>query len=108
MKLPFIKAGEIVTTHGVRGEVKVLPWVNSAEVLAEFDRCRIGGSVPGGMRRRGSTERAGSQVAQRGTVGLADGNSERGAAVDAVLLAIGFTRNSGNDSSACCLDGSGR
>ncbi len=24
MKLPFIEAGEIVTTHGVRGEVKVL------------------------------------------------------------------------------------
>ena len=43
MKLPFIKAGEIVTTHGVRGEVKVLPWVDSAEVLAEFDRCRIDG-----------------------------------------------------------------
>ena len=43
MKLPFIKAGEIVTTHGVRGEVKVLPWVDSPEVLAEFDRCRIDG-----------------------------------------------------------------
>ena len=43
MKLPFIKAGEIVTTHGVRGEVKVLPWVDSAEDLAEFDRCRIDG-----------------------------------------------------------------
>ncbi len=26
MKLPFIEAGEIVTTHGVRGEVKVLCW----------------------------------------------------------------------------------
>jgi len=43
MKLDFIKAGEIVTTHGVRGEVKVLPWVDSPEVLCEFDRCRIGG-----------------------------------------------------------------
>ena len=43
MKLEFIKAGEIVTTHGVRGEVKVLPWVDSPEVLCEFDRCRIGG-----------------------------------------------------------------
>ena len=42
MKLDFIKAGEIVTTHGVRGEVKVLPWVDSPEVLCEFDRCRIG------------------------------------------------------------------
>ena len=43
MKLEFIKAGEIVTTHGVRGEVKVLPWVDSPDVLCEFDRCRIGG-----------------------------------------------------------------
>ena len=43
MKLEFIEAGEIVTTHGVRGEVKVLPWVDSPDVLCEFDRCRIGG-----------------------------------------------------------------
>ena len=43
MKLEFIKAGEIVTTHGVRGEVKVLPWVDSPDILCEFDRCRIGG-----------------------------------------------------------------
>ena len=43
MKLDFIKAGEIVTTHGVRGEVKVLPWVDSPEILSEFDRCRIDG-----------------------------------------------------------------
>lgn len=43
MKLQFIEAGEIVTTHGVRGEVKVLPWVDSPEILCEFDRCRIGG-----------------------------------------------------------------
>ena len=43
MKLQYIEAGEIVTTHGVRGEVKVLPWVDSPEVLCEFDRCRIDG-----------------------------------------------------------------
>ena len=43
MKLQYIKAGEIVTTHGVRGEVKVLPWVDSPEDLCEFDRCRIDG-----------------------------------------------------------------
>ena len=43
MKLDFIKAGEIVTTHGVRGEMKVLPWLDSAEDLCEFDRCRIDG-----------------------------------------------------------------
>ena len=43
MKLPYIGAGEIVTTHGVRGEVKVLSWLDSPEMLCEFDRCRISG-----------------------------------------------------------------
>ena len=43
MKLQFVEAGEIVTTHGVKGEVKVLPWVDSPEILCEFDRCRIAG-----------------------------------------------------------------
>ncbi len=43
MKLQFIEAGEIVTTHGVKGEVKVLPWLDDPEMLTEFDRCRIGG-----------------------------------------------------------------
>ncbi len=43
MKLQFIEAGEIVTTHGVKGEVKVLPWLDSPKDLCEFDRCRIGG-----------------------------------------------------------------
>ena len=43
MKLQFIEAGEIVTTHGVRGEMKVLPWLDSPEDLCDFDRCRIGG-----------------------------------------------------------------
>lgn len=43
MKLPYIEAGEIVTTHGVRGEVKVLSWLDSPEMLCEFGRCRIDG-----------------------------------------------------------------
>lgn len=43
MKLPFIEAGEIVTTHGVRGEMKVLTWLDSPEDLCDFDRCRIEG-----------------------------------------------------------------
>lgn len=43
MKLPFIKAGEIVTTHGVQGEVKVLCWLDSPEMLLDFTRCRIDG-----------------------------------------------------------------
>ena len=43
MKLQFVEAGEIVTTHGVRGEMKVLPWVDGPEILCEFDRVRIAG-----------------------------------------------------------------
>ena len=43
MKLPFVEAGEIVTTHGVRGEVKLLTWLDSPELLCEFDRCCIDG-----------------------------------------------------------------
>ena len=43
MKLQYIEAGEIVNTHGVRGEVKVLCWLDDPEMLCEFDRCRIAG-----------------------------------------------------------------
>ena len=43
MKPRFIEAGEIVTTHGVKGEVKVLCWLDDPEMLCEFDRCRISG-----------------------------------------------------------------
>lgn len=43
MKLQFVEAGEIVSTHGVRGEMKVLPWVDSPEILCAFDRVRING-----------------------------------------------------------------
>ena len=43
MKLQFVEAGEIVTTHGVKGEMKVLPWLDSPEDLCDFDRCRIDG-----------------------------------------------------------------
>ncbi len=43
MKQMIIDAGEIVTTHGVRGEVKVMPWLDCPEMLCEFERCRIDG-----------------------------------------------------------------
>ena len=43
MKKSFIDAGEIVTTHGIRGEVKVLTWLDAPEMLCEFERCRIDG-----------------------------------------------------------------
>ena len=43
MKLQFVEAGEIVTPHGFKGEMIVLPWVDSPDVLCEFDRVRIAG-----------------------------------------------------------------
>ena len=43
MRLEFIEAGEIVNVHGLRGEVKVLCWLDDPEMLCEFDRCRISG-----------------------------------------------------------------
>ena len=43
MRLEFIEAGEIVNVHGLRGDVKVLCWLDDPEMLCEFDRCRIGG-----------------------------------------------------------------
>ena len=43
MKLEFLEAGEIVTTHGVRGEVKVLPWADGPDFLCDFSRVRIEG-----------------------------------------------------------------
>ena len=43
MKLRFLEAGEIVTTHGVRGEVKVLPWADGPDFLMDFNRVRIEG-----------------------------------------------------------------
>ena len=43
MKLEFLEAGEIVTTHGVKGEIKVLPWSDGPEFLLDYNRVRIDG-----------------------------------------------------------------
>ena len=43
MRLEMIDAGEIVTTHGVRGEMKVLPWGDGPDFLLEFKRVCIEG-----------------------------------------------------------------
>jgi len=44
MKLQYLEAGEIVTTHGVRGEMKVLPWTDSPDFLLDYNRVRIEGA----------------------------------------------------------------
>jgi len=41
MRLDFLEAGEIVTTHGVHGEMKILPWSDSPDFLVDFHRVRI-------------------------------------------------------------------
>ena len=44
MKLQFLEAGEIVSTHGIRGEMKILPWSDGPDFLCEFNRVRIDGT----------------------------------------------------------------
>ena len=41
MRLEFLEAGEIVTTHGVRGEMKIYPWSDGPEFLLDFKRVVI-------------------------------------------------------------------
>ena len=42
MKKEFLEAGKIVTTHGIKGEVKIMPYTDTPELLSEFDRLFIG------------------------------------------------------------------
>ncbi|MCD7852848.1 MAG: ribosome maturation factor RimM [Oscillospiraceae bacterium] len=41
-KPEFIEAGEIVNTHGVRGQVKMQSWLDSPELLRSFKTLYIG------------------------------------------------------------------
>lgn len=43
MKKQFLEAGQIVSTHGVQGEVKILPWCDGPEFLKEFRTLYIDG-----------------------------------------------------------------
>ena len=43
MKKPFLEAGQIVSTHGVHGDVKVMPWADDPEFLLDFDTVYLGG-----------------------------------------------------------------
>ena len=33
----FIEAGQIVNTHGIRGEIKIQPWSDTPDFLCDFD-----------------------------------------------------------------------
>lgn len=37
MKKQYLEIGKIVNTHGIRGDIKVQPWCDSPDFLAEFD-----------------------------------------------------------------------
>lgn len=37
MKKQFLECGKIVTTHGIKGEVKVQPWCDSPDFLLDFE-----------------------------------------------------------------------
>lgn len=43
MKLEFLQAGEIVSIHGLRGDIKVLPWADGPKFLLDFHRVRLDG-----------------------------------------------------------------
>ena len=43
MKSEFLETGEIVNTHGVKGEVKIMPWADSPGFLCQFDTLYIDG-----------------------------------------------------------------
>ena len=43
-KKRFLEAGKIVNTHGIRGEVKIEPWCDSAEVFCRLKRIFIDGN----------------------------------------------------------------
>ena len=38
MKKEYLEAGKIVNTHGIKGEVKIMPYTDIPELLCEFDR----------------------------------------------------------------------
>ena len=40
----YIEAGKIINTHGVRGEVKIEPWVDSPEFLQRFKTLYLDGA----------------------------------------------------------------
>ncbi len=52
MKQQYLEAGQIVNTHGIRGEVRVIPWADSAEFLRKFKTLYVDGK-PFAVERSG-------------------------------------------------------
>ena len=52
MKKEFLECGKIVSTHGVRGEVRVQPWCDTPDFLEQFDTLWTGrGRAPVHVQR---------------------------------------------------------
>ena len=47
MNEKYLETGKIVSTHGIKGEVKVLPWADSPEFLTRFKTFYLVGAVTG-------------------------------------------------------------
>lgn len=43
MKQRYLEAGKIVNTHGIAGEVKIMPWADDPDFLLDFDTLYIDG-----------------------------------------------------------------
>ena len=43
MKNKYLETGKIVSTHGLHGDVKILPWADSPDFLLEFDTVYLSG-----------------------------------------------------------------
>jgi 16S rRNA processing protein RimM len=52
MRDNLLEAGKIVNTHGMRGEVKILPWADTPDFIADFQRLYIDGEPINVLRAR--------------------------------------------------------
>jgi len=43
MEKQLLETGEIVSTHGIHGEVKILPWADAPDFLLQFDTLYLNG-----------------------------------------------------------------
>ena len=75
----FLEAGQIVSTHGVKGELNIVPWCDGPEFLTGFDRFYL---KEGGQVLRVEQMRAGKTLATVKFEGINDING-----------AIGLIRN---------------
>ncbi|MDR3209704.1 MAG: ribosome maturation factor RimM [Oscillospiraceae bacterium] len=87
----LIEGGKVVNTHGVRGEIKILPWTSAPNMLSQFRKFTVGGAEYAVLSAR---VQGGSVVASlAGVTSLEAANALRGQVVyiekDAAPLAEG-------------------